>query len=493
MMGKFVDREQELAELNQLLAEQRAQLVIVYGRRRIGKTTLLLHWARASGQPVIYWVATRDTADNTRLGLTRALWAWAYPDVEPPRFDHWPAAFDQAARLLGDRRVILICDEFPYAVESDPSLPSHLQAAWDHLFKDGRGILILAGSHIGMMVDLMTYQAPLYGRLTAQLPVGPLPFAALKDFFPRYPAAERLAVYAVLGGVPAYLERFDDGRLLSANIRRHLMQRTGMFHSEPFVLIGDLVRETRTYEAILRAIASGHHTPDDISRATGLKAPNLSPYLKRLQELGLVERRIPATVPLAKRRVTTLGRYYLLDPYLRFYFRFIEPHLDLVEQQLTERLWEIISEQFRAFVAFTFEELCREWTLVQARAGRLPFSPDLVGAHWAADAQVDVVAINWREKAILLGEAKWGIDPVGPAVIRGLVDKAPLVVPEKGEAWTVHYALFARAGFTEATQAEAAHHGALLVDLAILDRDPSASSGQALTQVPATVQPHSEV
>lgn len=259
----------------------------------------------------------------------------------------------------------------------------------------------------------MSYQAPLYGRLTAQLPVGPLPFTALKDFFPSYPVAERVAVYAVMGGVPAYLERFDDRQSLSANIRRHLMPRTGMFRSEPFVLIGDLVRETRTYEATLRAIATGCHTPDDISRATGLKAPNLSPYLKRLQELGLVERRIPATVPPVKRRATTLGRYYLLDPYLRFYFRSIEPHLDMVEQELTDRLWGIISEQFRAFVAFTFEELCREWTLVQARAGRLPFSPDVVGAHWGSDARlrpftlfrassegsarrVDVVAINWR-------------------------------------------------------------------------------------------------
>lgn len=470
-LGAFVDRERELAELNELLAEPRAQFAIVYGRRRIGKTTLLLEWAGASDLPVIYWVATRDTADNTRAGLIRAVWAWAYPGVAPPRFDNWQAAFEQIAQLIGDRPVIVICDEFPYAVESDPSLPSHLQAAWDHLFKAGRAILVLAGSHIGMMVDLVAYQAPLYGRFTAQLPIGPLPFGVLREFFPKYSAVDRVAAYAVVGGVPAYLERFDGGRSLSANIRRHLMRRTGMFRGEPFLLVGDLVRETRTYEATLRSIAVGCHTPDAISRAIGTKTPNLSPYLKRLQELGLVERRIPAAVPPSKRRATTRGRYFLLDPYLRFYFRFIEPHLDLVEQELTDRLWSIIKEQFRPFVALTFEELCREWTLMQARAGKLPFSPDVVGSHWASDAQVDVVAVNWREKAILLGEAKWGAQPVGRAVVCELVQKSRLVVPGKEEDWDVHYALFARAGFTNAAQAEAARHDALLVDLPTLDRE----------------------
>jgi len=126
--------------------------------------------------------------------------------------------------LIADQPLILIWDEFPYAVESDPSLPSHLQAAWDHLLKDKPLILVLAGSHIGMMVDLLNYQAPLYGRTTGQFPVEPLPYAALADFFPGYPAAERVATYATLGGVPAYLERFDAQQSLSANIRQHLFQ-----------------------------------------------------------------------------------------------------------------------------------------------------------------------------------------------------------------------------------------------------------------------------
>ena len=472
-MAQFLDRQQEFQELNAILQERGAHFIVVYGRRRVGKTTLLLHWAGQTGRPYLYWVARRETAEATRHSLARALWRWAYPetpDPEPPRFDSWSLLFEQMARMIAAQPLILIFDEFPYAVESDSSLPSHLQASWDHHLKDNPITLILAGSHIGMMVDLLRYQAPLYGRATAQLPVEPLPYATLADFFPGYAAAERVATYAVLGGVPAYLERFDTRQSLSANIRRHLFQRTGMFRSEPAVLISDLVRETRTYETVLRAIAGGAHTPAKIAQFTGLGSPNLAPYLARLRELGLVERRLPATIPFDQRRTTTRSRYHLRDAYLRFYFRFIEPNLELVELELADALWERISEQFRAFVGLTaFEDLCREWTLIQARQGKLPFPPELVGSHWARDAQVDVVAINWRAQAILLGECKWGIEPVGRPVIRELVAKTPKVAP--GEGWQVYYIFFARSGFTEAARSEAAVVGARLVDLETLDAD----------------------
>ena len=472
-MARFVDRQREFRELDEVLGERGAHFVVVHGRRRVGKTTLLLNWVQRTDLPSFYWVARRETADASRLSMARALWRWAYPESpaqEPPHFDSWSSLLIQMARMIGDQPVIVIFDEFPYAVESDPALPSHLQAVWDHHLKDKPLTLILAGSHIGMMVDLLHYQAPLYGRVTAQLPVDPLPYATLADFFPRYTTAERVATYAVVGGVPAYLERFDDQQSLSANVRRHLFRRTGMFRSEPAVLIGDLVRETRTYEAVMRAVATGCHTPAEISRVSGLAASNLSPYLARLRELGLIERRIPATIPPDERRTTTRSRYHLRDSYLRFYFRFIEPNLELVELELTDLLWEWISEQSRAFVGQTaFEDLCREWVLVQARAGHLPLAPEIVGSHWASDAQVDVVALNWRDQEILLGEYKWGSSPVGRSIVRGLVDKTPKVVP--GDDWQIHYAFFARAGFTDAARAEAEAKGAILVDLMALDRD----------------------
>jgi len=365
-VAKFVGRQREIAELNDVLSRSGAQFILVYGRRRVGKTTLVLYWARQTGHPIIYWVATRDTPAQVRSGFVQALWEWAYPESRAvPRFDTWGEAFETASNLIGDRPVIVIMDEFSYAAQSDPSLPSNLQAAWDHLFKDSNVTLVLAGSHIGMMVNLIKYDAPLYGRFTAQLPVDPLPFPALSDFLPRYTAAERVAVYAVAGGIPAYLEQFDDRETIGANLQRLFMQRTGMFRSEPFILVGDVIRrETQTYEAVLKAVAAGKRTPQEIGVMLDLTSSYLSPYLKQLRALHLIERRLPATLPPEQRQASRSSRYHLADPYLRFYFRFIQPNLGLVEQELTDLLWQRIAEQFRAFVGLTaFEELCREWTL----------------------------------------------------------------------------------------------------------------------------------
>jgi AAA+ ATPase superfamily predicted ATPase len=251
-----------------------------------------------------------------------------------------------------------------------------------------------------------------------------------------------------------------------ANVERLFLQRTGWFRTEPLVLVSDLTqRETTNFEAILKALAAGRHTRDEIAAATGITPSSMSHYLPRLLELRLVERRIPATVPLARRSVSKLSRYYLADPYLRFYYRFIDPNLHLIEQGLTRRLWEKMSSNFRAFVAETFEALCRTWVLARARADRLPFTPDVVGSHWAPDAQVDVVAINWEARTILLGEAKWSEGRVGRSVIRELREKTERIVPEGSAGWQVTYAFFTREGFTEAARQEAEQLGAWLLTL----------------------------
>lgn len=475
-MNKFIGRQQEVNALNAVLTQRGAQFILLYGRRRVGKTTLVLHWAEQSGRPFIYWVSTRDTPAQVRASFMKSVWTWAYPAAQGggqavPRFESWGEVFALTAQLIGDQPVVLIMDEFSYATESDPSLPSHLQAAWDHLFKKSNITVVLAGSHIGMMVDLLRYQAPLYGRFTAQLPVDPLPFAVIADFLPTYTAEERVAVYAVAGGIPAYIERFNDAESVDSNLQRLFMLRTSMFHSEPLMLIGDVIRrETQRYEAILKALAAGKRTPNEISQTLGLTSSDLSPYLKQLEALRLVERRLPATLEPKRRRNSRNSRYHLVDAYLRFYFRFIAPNFDLVEQELTTLLWARIREQFRAFIGATaFEELCRAWTLAQARVGALPFMPELVGSHWSATAQVDVIAINWRERAILLGECKWITEPVGVPIIRELVGKSAAVVP--GPGWQVHYAFFARSGFSAAAVVEANTIGAQLIDLATLDHD----------------------
>jgi uncharacterized protein len=465
-MTDFVDRRREFRDLDRVAAAREAQFVMVYGRRRVGKTTLLTTWARQSGLPVLYWVAKREGRLPLMANLVEGIQAWergGQPSGIGLRPSDWDAVLGELARVAGKRKCIVILDELPYLIESDPAFLSYLQSAWDHKLKGTAIRLLVSGSHIGMMTRLVEYQAPLYGRFTGQLPLEPLTFTDIEPFVPGYDVHKRLAVYSVLGGVPAYLERWRSEESLSANIERLFFQRTGWFRNEPMVLVSDLTRrETEGYEAILRAIAAGHHIREEIAQTVELPSTSLSHYLPRLCEMGLVQRRIPATVPPDRRRSSRESRYVLSDPYLRFYYRFVDPNLHMIEQGLAPALWQRIEEQFRAFVADSFEELCRRWTLAMARRGHLPLEPEVIGSHWSRDAQVDVVAVDWKQRHILLGEAKWGAGKVGREVIRDLVDKAPRVVPAGGRKFKVLYAFFARDGFTEAARAEATRHGALL-------------------------------
>ncbi len=471
------DREKELDDLNFLLNEQRTHFLTVQGRRRLGKTTLLVEWAKRSKVPTIYWVASRSSATQLLRSFSQAIYRFDHPDAVIDAgfgFPTWEMALQQLAELACDQQSIVILDEFPYAVEVEPALPSLLQNAWDHLLKQTPIFLILCGSHIGMMEKLYAYQAPLFGRISGQIRIGPMPFSATKDFLPAYPLDQRVAVYAMLGGVPAYLERYTDQLSLTENVRRHLFRPAGVFRTDPQFLLYDELQQPHNFMAVLAAIAAGNHTQNDIIQATGLE--HIAFYLQRLQELQFVRREIPATVPEAKRATSRSGRYDLTDPYLRFYYRFIHPNQYLLEQGLHDWLWKLIGEQLPSYVGlYAFEELCREWVLVKSRTNELPFMPERVGSHWSPEAQIDVVAINWRLKHILLGEAKWIRKPISRSIVRALVSKTESVVPDDGEGWTVHYAFFARTGFTDAAAAEAQRHGALLVDLEMMGRDLGAS------------------
>ncbi len=476
----FVDRQAELAFLNAVLERKRptaAQFILLYGRRRVGKTVLLRHWAEQAGIPHTYWAAEKEPAALQR----RKLFA-RFLGVEPARaasFDSWADAWQAIAAFLGDRRHLLILDEFTYAVEADPAMLSSLQHAWDQQFKDSQAVLVLCGSHVHAMEALQSRQSPLFGRLTGQWWLQPLPFAALREFLPQWSAEERVAAYAVAGGVPAYLEWLDPDLSLGDNIQRVILAPGSMWVAEPAFLLYDEIREPATHLAILKAIGAGNHSLSEIADAALVGKPHLSAYLARLQELRLVERRLPVTVPPAARRLARSGRYHLSDPYFRFYFRFIAPNQDELAYR-PEAVLPRIREGLRAFVGLTaFEELCRQWVATQGRAGRLPLALQEVGSHWSRAVQADVVAVDWAGRAILLGECKWGAEPVDRAMIRELLEvRTPKVLRElpdggaaDGGGWRAHHVFFARAGYTEAARAEAAAAGVELVDLARLDAE----------------------
>ena len=260
----FINREKEFAELNHMAAQPGAQFVMVYGRRRVGKTTLLTTWAARSGLPTFYWVAKRETRPTLMANLAQQIWAWEH-NLDRANVDIRPTDWDAPLKLLAQahaqQKRIIILDELPYLMESDPAFASYLQAAWDHQFKQMPVCLLVSGSHMGMMTRLVEYQAPLYGRFTVQLPLGPLAFPDIAAFLPSYDVHKRLAVYAILGGIPAYLEHLRSSEPLAANLERLFLDRSAWLRNEPIVLISDLTpRESNCYESILRPIASGYPT-----------------------------------------------------------------------------------------------------------------------------------------------------------------------------------------------------------------------------------------
>ncbi|HSG41902.1 MAG TPA: ATP-binding protein [Anaerolineales bacterium] len=472
----FVDRLQELAFLNNLLKRQHpgpAQMVLLYGRRRVGKTSLLLHWSAQAGIQATYWAAEKEPAALQRRKLYAAL--LNMPVNRAPIFESWADVWNAASELINEQKRILILDELPYAAEADSAMLSALQHAWDHHFKSSNLILVLCGSQVHTMKTLLSHQSPLFGRITGQWHLQPLTFSSLREFFPDWPVEERVAAYAIVGGIPAYLEWLDPYRNLTQNIREVMLSPGSMFVAEPTFLLYDEVREPNIYLAVLKAIGQGAHTLNDISNASLIGKAHLSSYLTRLQELYLVERRLPATVPIRGLRKSRMGRYHLSDPYFRFYFRFLAPFHDTLTFD-PDRVLARVKDGLRAFVGQTaFEQLSREWVIGQGKKGQLPFEPEVVGSHWSASVQVDVVTINWHEKQILLGECKWGLDGIDRQIVRELIEqKMPKVMaglPDGGIDWRVHYAIFSRGGVTQAALAELQRYGGISVDVELLDDD----------------------
>jgi AAA+ ATPase superfamily predicted ATPase len=469
----FIDRATELTFLNRVLTNQQhpgpGQLVMLYGRRRVGKSTLLRHWAETSGVPFTYWVAEKAPAAVQRRQLFASLINADPAAPGAPTFASWSDLWQAIAGQFQAQRRLIILDELPYAAEADPAMLSALQHAWDRHFEHSQAMIVLCGSHVRTMETLLAHQSPLFGRMTGQWRLQALPFGALRAFLPGWPADQQVAVYAMVGGVPAYLSWFRADRSLLENVRDGMLAPGSLALGEVLFLLYDELREPRAHLAVLEAIGNGNHTFKAIKDAALIGDMHLPAYLSTLQEMRYVERRLPATIPPAKQRIARQGRYHLSDPFMRFYFRFIHPQRDLASYA-PERILPMLQNGLRAFVGQTaWEELARQWVWRQGMEGALPFKPEVIGSHWSRRVQANVVAISWAARAILVGECKWGTDAVNKQVVRDLLDRTvPLTVadlPDGGAGWQVAPALFARAGATPAARAALEEAGGMVVDL----------------------------
>lgn len=390
-----------------------------------------------------------------------------------PLTGSWSEAWEYVAERVGSDRHILALDELPYATESDPAMLSSLQHARDHLFQKSNIVISLCGSQVRVMETLMSRQSPLFGRMTGQWHLEALPFSALKQLFPRWSVEERIALWGIAGGIPAYLSWLNPDLSLAANIEQEILDPGGLFMAEPMLLLYDEVREPGPHLAVLKAIGRGYHTVDEISNDALIGKNNLSIYLARLQELRLVERRAPVTIEPNAKRISRKGRYHLSDAFFHFYFRFIAPEHDRVLMDRAAALGRIRAE-LRGFIEVSaFEPMARQWVALAGRRELLPFKPEYVGSHWSRMVQVDAVGINWSQKQILVGECKWGLDDVDRQVARELIEiKTPRVLselPGQGQGWKATPVLFARRGFTKAAREAIKEAGGLCVDSEQMD------------------------
>ena len=484
---RFVGRRRELHQLDEFLAQKRAGLMVLYGRRRVGKTSLVSHWLdrlaashQLTPQNVIFWTATAQSAASQLRDFSQALMALDTRLVVPPTpefaFPTWDAALGYLADLANLRQpnapLVVVIDELTYLVQSDPALVSVLQRVWDHRLSQLANLrLILSGSLVGVMEQqVLSTQSPLYGRATSLMRLRPLPFGSFVELFPTWSPAERVAVYAVCGGIPSYLSLFEESPSFTRGLRDQALKSGSLLLSDSALLLNERLSDPYVYASVLASIASGFHTWTEIARMAGVPESNLGHYLQTLQALSMVERRDPVLAEAGGRR----GRYHVSDPFLRFHYRFLQPHRTAIERGELARVTKTISEDLRAFIGtYVFEELCREWVSVAAEQGRLDFLPEQVGAFWSGQrgqaVQLDIVAASRRDKHLLIGEAQWSDKPVAHDVLVDLIKRSQLM-PQGEAGWQTQYVLFSRGGFTEATRHAAKDQAVRLVTLEELEQ-----------------------
>lgn len=452
MYRKFIDRETELDFLTQKYKEGLRQLIVIYGRRRVGKTELIINFA--SNHPHLYFLADkRGTESNAKRFAKIA--ADYFSDL-PPEVKNFDEVFRYLTkRIKGREPLIVIIDEFSYLVEKDSSIPSVFQLIWDEILKKSNLFLILCGSSLSMMYKgVLSYKSPLYGRRTGDWELSPLKFKDVLKFFPKLFISRVIEIFSVAGNIPAYLNEFTDRVNLWENIKNKILTKGAVLYREPEILLREEVREPATYLSILEAMGKNAKL-SEIASASHLPAKDLPKYLNILQnQMKIVERKIPVTEKRSKKAL-----YYIKDWFFKFWFKYVFPNLSLLEEGKAEEVLADIKKQFNSHISFAFEEICRE-------AVQNLFPSYQIGSWWGAYqdpqgtrkvAEIDIVGLNPKEKVLLIGECKWKDKVDAEKTLAELKAKAQIIPWFKAER-KEKYLLFAKS-FSKATKE------AILIDL----------------------------
>jgi AAA+ ATPase superfamily predicted ATPase len=466
----FVGRKAELDFFEEKYRSPGGQLIILYGRRRIGKTEILRRFC--NGKPHVFY-SCREVSDvEQRAAFSDRVLSSGSPAARYIKvFADWEAAFRGILELpSGRRKKLLIIDEFPYMCRGNPAIPSVLQILWDEILHSKNVMLVLCGSAMSFMENkILSEKSPLYGRATGIFKVKELPFYEAVKFFPNYSPEDKLLAYAILGGVPHYLQQFDCTLSLSANIVKNVLTKGSVLYSEVEFLMRQELREPAMYNTIIETVAWGNTQLNDIYNKTQIDKVKISVYLKNLRELQIIEREFSVLSGDKAQATSTRGLYRITDNFFRFWYRFVSPNLSDLEAGDAQGVFQYaVGPKLNEFAALVFENVCREFVRNKNRAGAWPFRIAKLGRWWGklkknysyengktklttVEAEIDLVAVDEAAGHYFIGECKFKNARCELTELHKLQDKAP----ESSPGTELYYGLFSKSGFAKKLAAAA--------------------------------------
>lgn len=462
-MQKFVNRSKELEALEKQYAATGSALVVVYGRRRVGKTALIAEFLKRHSDS-LYFLATEESEAQNLNYFKAQVAEFTGNELLTTAAVDWLTVFKTLLEHKTKTKKIIVFDEFQYIGQSNSAFPSVMQKIWDTLLKDANIMLILCGSLVSLMKSqTLDYSSPLYGRRTGQIRLKQIPFAHYHEFFEGRTNNELLPFYAVTGGVPKYIETFRGYTDIYEAIEENVLNSQSFLYEEPFFLLQKEVSEIGSYFSLIKAIAAGNRKLADIAANLGLKQTGLTKYLKVLTDLDLIEREVPVTETAPEKSKS--GLYRLTDNFIAFWFKFVYPYRAYLEKGETKFVLSQIKKGFvQNYASFVYEDVCREKMWELSAASFWDFHFDKVGRYWGAKAgEIDIVALDSAGEDLVLGECKYTSSPKGLSVLHALQERADAML-KLTNAKRVQYVIFGTAGFTQGLTEKAQEGNVRLIE-----------------------------
>ena len=442
----FYCREAELRTMNNRYKKDRFECIVIYGRRRVGKTALINEFCK--GKPTVYFSALNASSQENLEALSKAIYTCQNPDsTSNPTYRSYEDALEAITEMAMEKRLVFVIDEYPYLAKAEKSISSRLQHIIDHSWQDSRIYLILCGSSMSFMeYQVLGYESPLYGRRTAQFKIQALTYREITEFHPELKAADQALLYGVTGGIPHYINKLDVESNLDEALLDNLFSTSSYLFEEPENLLKQELREPAIYNSVISAIAAGASRSNEISTKVGLESGVCAKYLKVLLDLGILKKETPITEKPGKKTI-----YAIDDNFFRFWYRFVPRNMSVISVGRMRAVYEQAVKRFYPdYMGLVFEKMCQEYLLRYAKD--LPILLSNVGQWWGTDSktrrevQIDIVGVPVDGNDYLIGSCKYRNEKIGIEELE-LLRRYAAVFRQNG---IFHYYIFSKGGFTPA-------------------------------------------